>query len=569
MKTNNSIIGVRADGSPIYGIAGGAEIELEKLLSTVEALDEAKRTKEEQPPTDDELVEARAGLIEALKAAAEGEAPDLEAARAIRSAIDKIDAEKVTRSEAREAARKEAEGLLDGLVDKPVAQDGDEDKGDDDKEGDEDEDKAESKTDDKVAVAASLSEALARSGKRRTESVKDRALEQYNVMVASTGTAQGYGLQQDASLSDVADLFTKFAPQVKRGGSVLVHMDRLYPEDRSLGLSAVENTRIIDAITEPPRLALTAAGGICEPLPADFTHPICGDRGRPITSALPSFRADRGGARFAPSATVADLEEAITVWTAETDAAPSADTKACPRVECEEEVEAKVDAIVACLTVGNFQARFNPEFWRSRLDLLMVAHDRIAEQTAYATMLADPVTTTTLVPAGAGDGTVTDVLRVIDMQVAGIRDRHRLIGTGFVTILPSWLRNALRTQLANQAPAGSADLFDIGDARLAAFFAARGVRPVWSPDIESIGAQAGGAALAAYNTPFNVLTFPEGTFLFLDGGTLDLGTSISDSTLNATNDRQAFMETFEQVIGRGCEALVTPVAVAADCICGT
>lgn len=536
--------------------------DLEKLLAIVNGIDPEKREKEEPAPSDEELTEARVGLVEALRAAAEGDNPDLDAARAIRSAIDAIDAETVTRTEAREHARQEASELLKGVEasDQGEGEGSEDENKDDDKKDDEDA-KPEAE---KVTVAASLTEALSRSSKRQAEKVAEHSIDS-DVIVSAVGPAQGFALSQDATLDDAADLFNARVGTVKRGAAVLIHLDRIYPESRTMGSSAVENTRKLDAIMGPR--AITAAGGICDPLPADFSHPICGDRGRPITNALPGVRADRGGIRFAPSATVGDLEDAITVWTSENDAADTPDpaTKACPRVECEDELTASVDAIVACLTVGNFQARFNPEFWRSRLDLLMVEHDRIAEQTHYATMVA--ASTTTLVPVGAGDGTVTDVLRVIDMQVAGIRSRHRLIDTGFVTILPSWLRNALRTQLANQAPAGSADLFDIGDARLSQFFSARGVRPVWSPDIELIGSQGAGAALAAYNTPFNVMTFPEGTFVFLDGGTLDLGTQITDSTLNATNDRQAFMETFEQVAFRGCESLVTPVAVAADCIC--
>lgn len=557
-------------GNPVFAIAGGEPTELEKLLATVSALDPETRGKEEQAPTNDELDETRKALELALRESLGGDVPDLEAGRAIRSAIDAIDAEIVTRTEAAEAAKAEAAKLLEGLSDeKPKAQDEEsEDKDAEDNETkDEDEKDAEAKADKKPAlVASSLADAIERSSKRKIDRVTETA-RNADVLVAALGPAQGYGLAQDANLQDVADLFSKYAQQVKRGGSVLVHLDKLYPENRSLGLSSEENTRTIDAVTAPALSALTAAGGICEPLPADFSNPFCGDRGRPIRDALPAFRADRGGIRFLPSVTIGDLSDAITVWTAATDADPGSDTKACPEVVCEDELSATVDAIVACLTVGNFQARFNPEFWRSRLDLLMVEHDRIAEQTLYATMLADPVTTTTLVPVGAGDGTIVDLLRVVDMQTAGIRDRHRLIGTRFVSILPASLRNALRTHLANQAPAGSTDQFALADSQIANFFAVRNVTPVWSPDIELIGTQAGGAALAAYNTPFNVLTFPEGTFLFLDGGTLDLGTQIVDSTLNATNNRQAFMETFEQVVGRGCEALVTPVAIAADCIC--
>lgn len=537
--------------------------DLEKLLATVEALDPDKRTEGEDAPADGELSEARKGLEAALQAAVEGDEPDLAAANTIEAAINSIDSELVSRNEKREADRAEAKAILE-RVKGPQAAEGEQEEGGDGEqgegEGSEEELAPQADKKDEVSLAAAISRSTARTEAR----VKATPVNP-DVMVAAVGLAQGMGLDQNATIDDVAQVFNRYAPQVKRGGQVFVHLDMLYPEDRALGLSSEENTRIIEAITSPR--AITAAGGTCEPLPADFAHPICGDRGRPITNSLPGFRADRGGVRFSPSITVDDLESAITVWTAENDASdsPSPATKACPRVECDEESSATVDAIVACLTVGNFQARFNPEFWRSRLDLLMVAHDRVAEQTAYATMVA--AADTTLVPAGAGDGTITDVLRVVDMQTAGIRSRNRLLGTRFFTILPSWVQNALRTQLANQAPAGSADLFEVADARINNFFAARGVTPIYSPDIELIGAQTPGAALAAYNTPFNVLTYPEGTFLFLNGGTLDLGTQIADSTLNATNDRQAFMETFEQVVMRGCEALVTPVAVAADCIC--
>jgi hypothetical protein len=551
---------------------------IEELLSIVEALDPDKRESEEQPPTDEELAEARSSFVEAARKALEGDSPDIQAGSTIRQAVDRIDAEMVTRKEAREAAKAEAKSLLEGL--EPKAQEGDEGSGDGgesggegndgkgDGEGEGEENKPPEASEDKkaedkpMAKVASLSEAIRRSEKRHDSKPKPD-VRSSDVLVASTGPAQGYGLTQDATIQEVAEVFTKYAPQVKRGSAVLIHMDKMYPDDRSLGLSAEENTRLIDGLTS--QRALTAAGGICEPLPADFTHPICGDRGRPIRDALPAFRADRGGARFAPSATVADLEGAITVWTSDTDETPGSETKACPRVDCEPEESATVDAIVACLTVGNFQARFNPEFWRSRLDLLMVAHDRIAEQTLYATMVA--AATTTLVPVGAGTGTVTDLLRVIDLQVSGLRSRHRLAGTQIRTVLPAWVYAPMRDHLAAQAPAGSADLLEIGDARINQFFTSRGVIPVFSPDIELIGAQGAGQALTAYNTPFNVLTFPEGTYLFLDGGTLDLGTNITDSSLNAVNDRQAFVETFEQVAFRGCEALVTPVAIAEDCLC--
>jgi len=48
--------------------------------------------------------------------------------------------------------------------------------------------------------------------------------------------------------------------------------------------------------------------------------------------------------------------------------------------------------------------------------------------------------------------------------------------------------------------------------------------------------------------------FAEGTFLFLDGGTLDLGI-IRDSTLVGTNDYKMFVETFEGIAKVGVESV--------------
>jgi hypothetical protein len=48
--------------------------------------------------------------------------------------------------------------------------------------------------------------------------------------------------------------------------------------------------------------------------------------------------------------------------------------------------------------------------------------------------------------------------------------------------------------------------------------------------------------------------FAEGTFLFLDGGTLDLGV-IRDSTLVGTNDYKMFVETFEGIAKVGVESI--------------
>jgi hypothetical protein len=62
-------------------------------------------------------------------------------------------------------------------------------------------------------------------------------------------------------------------------------------------------------------------------------------------------------------------------------------------------------------------------------------------------------------------------------------------------------------------------------------------------------AQPGGTASprsAGFDADVDWLVFPEGTWAFLDGGTLDLGI-VRDSTLNAQNRFQTFLEVWETV----------------------
>jgi hypothetical protein len=78
----------------------------------------------------------------------------------------------------------------------------------------------------------------------------------------------------------------------------------------------------------------------------------------------------------------------------------------------------------------------------------------------------------------------------------------------------------------------------------------------WHLDGETgqiFGSQADGALLG-FPTDVIWYLFSEGTFVFLDGGTLDLGL-VRDSTLNGTNDYKIFLETFEGVAKVGVESL--------------
>lgn len=537
-------------------------MDLAQLLELIE------RIGSENPPTDDELNASQTTLANLLREAL-SEPVDLEAGRSIRAALDDIKSELAARVEQRDQTAAQAAELLDGYEISEIADDTDPEAA-----GITD-DHAAANTPEEVqleaaeegeekAVAAGIS--LAAATKRAAVRVSSNATPEHHsdIQAVGMGPAAGAVPNPNLSLSEAGELFHRYNRHVGRSGrQALIRLEKTYPDSRQFGMSVEENTRMVDSVTG--QRAIVASGGICGPLEADFTHPVCGDRGRPIRDALPAFQADRGGIRFAPSITVGDLEDAITIWTNENDESPSAVTeKACPHINCEDELEAKVDAIVRCITVGNFQAKFNPEFWRSRLDLLLVEHDRVAEQTLFGQIQASATNVSQAATAG---GTAKETLRALDRASAGIRSRHRLSRSTVMNwIAPDWLRDALRSSLTNTAPGDMLDPYSAADATINTFFANRSIRPVWSPDLQVFSAQGAGALTSFPSTATTVL-YPEGTFVFLDGGSLDLGIEITDSTLNATNDRQAFAETFEGVILRGCEALELVVPVGDDCSC--
>lgn len=524
----------------------------------------------DNPPTVDELTEAREAMRAVLLEATTPATLNLELAREMRGHVDRVNAElSRLETEAAEAAE-EAAQLREGLEDDEGAnlENVDEDANAGNNNG-ETENEDENTTNVNVPVAAgNVSEAALRALgaiKRRAARDGESVPTPPAVRVSVAGPA--LGARTPESLRDVANIFHNHAHRTSRGKQPLVSLSYEYPSNRRLANGATENTRLLEDILSGR--ALTASGGICEPLPADFSHPICGDRGRPIRAALPRFAAGQGGVRFAPSATLADLaglgsSGPVTVWTHDDDVAGTG-AKACPHVECEPEVEIFVDAVVACLEVGNFQARFNPEFWRSQLDLLMVLHDRIAEQTLFNTMvsLSTAVTFTDL------QNTAQTMFVNLDRAIGAFRSRHRLLTTALRWIGPAWLRDAVRASIAQQnATADPAAALSVADATINSFFTDRNVTPTWSPDVDPFGAQTAGALIPWPGSNAQGLLFPEGTFFFLDGGTLDLGTEIRDSTLNTTNDRQAFLETFENVAFRGCESYVVTLPVDENCVCG-
>lgn len=546
-------------------------------LEIIKALDTDKK------PDTDSLKAAHADLTEALDAATKADSTnaDLALAKDLRAGVEKLKGELDERAAAEEADRVELAKLREGIFDDKVKPDEPAEDPAPDTNGGGETPAEPQKVEEPVAASSGsdIVRRLTAFASARTPAAPEPKVRNHT---RSTGlnAASDYELN-DAGFQDLGGLFSDYAKRITNPGERghLFRVSRDYEEDRQLGYNAdLNNQRIMGVfgVGQNEDSPVAAACGMCGPGEVDHTHPICSDRGRPIRGALPQFQATRGKITFAPAASIGDLSGNVSIWTPEMDAAacavdsPASDppTKPCPPIACPEELSCATDAVVRCITVGNFQAQFAPEFWASRLALLMAEFDRVAEQKIIEEIDAASV------DLGVVDecNTLASFLIGINSIVAADRSAQRNMTRRYRVIADFYIRDAIRNQvIANLGVANNVEALQIADAAITAWLADVNVTPVWTFDGTVDSADGTHRILLPGERPTSagVYVQPEDAFIFMDGGTLDLGTDIHDSMLNATNDRQAFAETFERTCFRGCSAYKFEIPIAWGCGCGS
>ena len=383
--------------------------------------------------------------------------------------------------------------------------------------------------------------------------------------VAITAGADIPGYSAGSALEDmnaVASAMEKRIHALRRvnGGDgeqhIVASITTSFPEDRTLSTDAESNWAKINNVTSPE--AIVAAGGHVAPFEVRYDIFGFGTTGRPVRDALPRFQADRGGIRFITPPVLSDYADAVGVWTAANDAAttPSPAAKASLTVTAAGENTVATDAVTLQMQFGNLATRAYPELIARHNELGLIQHAREAEQNLLAKIASASTAVTTSSLIGFG----RDFLVQVGRAAAAYRSRHRLEADAPLrVIIPSWVKDAMAADLALSMP---------GDSTLNAYseidgyLAARGVVVSYSLDQNVYGAQ-GVSALLEFADSFTWYLFAEGTFLFLDGGTLDLGI-IRDSSLVGTNDYKMFIETFEGIAKVGIEGLAITSTISVN-----
>jgi hypothetical protein len=340
----------------------------------------------------------------------------------------------------------------------------------------------------------------------------------------------------------------------------IVASARITP-DKSRDLSTGTPDMIWDKIQKvtAPQV-IRASGGFCAPYEPRYDLPILATAARPVKAALASFFASRGGITFPTPLSLASVEEGVGIVTNEDDELGGTfGAKSCVVIDCDPFQSADVDAVYACVTHGNLNARAWPERVANVADLLSAQHAKVAE----TNLLNGLSLGSTAVADDQKYGAVSTMLEGIIKAAAAYRSRHRMDPEDRLrAILPAHVIDLLIADMVH----GQFDRFK-ARAFIAQILSGAGINVSFYLDSadgagQIYGAQDAGALLGFLSTIVWYL-FSEGTWLFLDFGRLDLGI-VRDSILNEQNDFQVFMETFEGIAMVGIESLEVTSTVCSD-----
>ena len=361
-------------------------------------------------------------------------------------------------------------------------------------------------------------------------------------------------------MKEVAEAMAKRLHGLRRvnGGDgeqhIVASFSTSYPESRQLTQDAEANWAKVQAVAGPE--ALVASGGHSTPFAIKYDIFGVGTTERPVRDSLPKFQADRGGIRFITPPVLSSYANAVGTWTNATDTSPGTDVKTSLTVSAATENTVATDAVTLQLQFGNLMTRAYPELIARHNELGLIQHAREAEQYLLGKIssASTAVTTSSLL------GFARDFLVQLGRASMGYRSRHRMASDAPLRVIaPSWVKDAMVADLAMNMP-GDSNLAAAGE--IDGWMASRNVNITFTPDQNVIGSQ-GATSLVEFTDSFTWYIFAEGSFLFLDGGTLDLGI-IRDSTLVGTNDYKMFVETFEGIAFVGVESLAVTSTIAVN-----
>lgn len=353
----------------------------------------------------------------------------------------------------------------------------------------------------------------------------------------------------------------------------IAHTDKFMEGEHLSQMDAADNFRILrDAQINAKNNAMVASGGGLTALTASG-HPCAeyapsyeffrlAEPQNPFEQGTNVVQAPRGGINYIVPPSVAAAAGAIDISAQDRDFTDSfvqfdAGPKACITVSCPATSSAEVSAVSQCVTFDNLNYKVFPEQVAAFLEDVAVQFTSVKE-VFYLDYVNSNSTAVT------GDfcyGFSRSILYDWTTATVAYRKRHGMApDANMIVAAPDWAREAVKLDMALDGYQGLS-YWDITDSVLSGALAARNITPIWyndnptgvTPNQKWNGAQ-GVGALNPWPTKVKAFIYAPGTFVRLDGGTLDVGL-VRDSTLNRTNDLQLFMEEWIGIAKLGFESV--------------
>lgn len=314
-----------------------------------------------------------------------------------------------------------------------------------------------------------------------------------------------------------------------------------------------------------PGGSLVAAGGWCAP--SETVYDLIEDESRDGLISLPEINVTRGGIKFTKGPKFADLYAAPSFNFTEEEAkagkylpdtanqgANKVGAKPVYNVPCTEFEEVRLSAAGIHVQANLLQQRGYPELVARTLRGALVAHEHKMSERIIAAMEKQ----STAVSMDAGQiGAAAPILTAIELQVEHYRYAQRLSrSTTLEAVFPYWVHGAIRTDLSRRQ---GVDLTDVNDARIDAWFEARGVNPQFVYDWQALTGAAGD--FKVWGTSLKFLLYSAGTFVKGGQDVITLDT-VYDSVLLGQNDYTSlFTEEGYLVAKRGHDARAVTVPI--------
>lgn len=411
-----------------------------------------------------------------------------------------------------------------------------------------------------------MSELAAKSPAEKPKNIPaDIGVGKYQFSMESTRQAPDGSGQHFASPAEVANAMWKKRmgfgniPQGTREEMSIATGTKVWADDiPSLGLDPIENLKAFNQLTQ--RGGLVASGAQCTPQTQLYDFFRLAEPIQDVENCIPTVQAPRGGIRYIQANCAIQGAGAVGIWgPSGIDPTDVESEKPCARVTCPDIAEVLVEAVTQCTIFDNLQYRTFPELIENFLEDVAVQFT-LKKQRYYL----DAIDTASTLTVGIGSYGASRSL-IYDLTVAAnaYRKRHHMPrGARLQVMMPDWTVDVIKADLLNDGDLGL-NFMNVPDSFVVEALASRNLDVCFYYDdpTSTMGdntltvAQAGaGAALNDYPCVASSYIYAPGTFVKLDGGSLDVGL-VRDHSLNKTNDFAMFMEEWIGLAQLGCESV--------------